>query len=63
VNVAARLGSLAGPGQLLVSSRSWDASPHSIDVADRRSVQVSGRSEPLDVVTVQVGALEAIAAT
>jgi adenylate cyclase len=62
VNVAARLGSLAGPGQLLVGSQSWDGGTRTAQVADRRSVQVSGRSEPLEIVTVQVGQTEAASA-
>jgi adenylate cyclase len=54
VNVAARLGSLAGPGQLLVSGASWDAGPRSGEITERRSVQVAGRAEPLEIVVVQI---------
>ena len=63
VNVAARLGSVAGPGELVVSAAGWDASPRSLAVADRRSVQVSGRSEPLDIVVVRVGAAQEAVST
>jgi adenylate cyclase len=49
VNVAARLGAQAGPGELLVSRAAWDAAglgepPH------QREVEIAGRSEPLTVV-------------
>ncbi len=57
VNVAARLGSLAGAGELLVSSAAWAAAGREGGI--RRSVTVSGRSEPLDVVA--LGSVAAVA--
>ena len=58
VNVAARLGSDAGAGELLVSSTSWIASGRP-NPSERRALTVKGRSEPLDVVVVQTAAAEA----
>jgi adenylate cyclase len=55
VNVAARLGSDAGAGELLVSSASWTASGRP-DAAERRALIVKGRTEPLDVVVVRAEA-------
>ena len=52
VNVAARLGSLAGPGELLVSRVAWDrageGSPPTV-----REVDIAGREGRLSVVAVQ----------
>ncbi|HET7471794.1 MAG TPA: adenylate/guanylate cyclase domain-containing protein [Candidatus Limnocylindrales bacterium] len=44
VNVAARLGALAGPGEVLASVDVW---PSSVD--ERRRVEIAGRHDPLDV--------------
>jgi len=49
VNVAARLGSLAGAGELFVSAAAWAAAGREASTA-RRSVALSGRNEPLEVV-------------
>jgi adenylate cyclase len=49
VNVAARLGSEAGGGELLVSDSAWRAAGR-IDARDRRELIVKGRQEPLGVV-------------
>lgn len=49
VNVAARLGSDAGPGELLVSAAAWAAAGRE-QVAERRELSVKGRAEPLEVV-------------
>jgi adenylate cyclase len=49
VNVAARLGSDAGAGELLVSDDAWRAAGRT-DSADRRELIVKGRTEPLGVV-------------
>jgi adenylate cyclase len=52
VNVAARLGSLAGRGELVISRTAWERAGRG--AADEvRSVEVSGRSVPLDVVIIQ----------
>jgi len=52
VNVAARLGSDAGAGELLVSAVTWAAAGRA-DVADRRELAVKGRTEPLEVVVLR----------
>jgi adenylate cyclase len=57
VNVAARLGGLAGAGELLVSSVAWTAAGR--DGGARRSVTIAGRTEPLDVVA--LGTVAAVA--
>ena len=49
VNVAARLGSDAAAGELLVSEAAWRASGRT-DPAERRQLTVKGRLEPLEVV-------------
>jgi adenylate cyclase len=49
VNVAARLGSLAGPGELLVSRAAWDEAglgPPAVE----RDVEIAGRTGSLSVV-------------
>ena len=50
VNVAARLGALAGPGEVLASRDVWDR-----DGDEWRSVDIAGRHEPLDVVVLRPG--------
>ena len=62
VNVAARLGGVARAGELIVSPAAWDRQPRDATPTDRRSVTVQGRAEPLDVVVLQVGSREAVAA-
>ena len=59
VNVAARLGSDAGAGELLVSSVAWQAGGRSGD-AERRALSLKGRTEPLEVVVLR-GAAAAVA--
>lgn len=49
VNVAARLGSDAGAGQLFVSGIAWRAAGRA-DASPRRELTVKGRAEPLEVV-------------
>jgi adenylate cyclase len=49
VNIAARLGSVARPGELLVSDAAWRAAGRDPG-ALRRHQTISGRAEPLDVV-------------
>jgi adenylate cyclase len=52
VNVAARLGSLAGRGELLVSRAAWEKAGR--EAGDElQSVEVSGRLAPLEVVIVR----------
>jgi adenylate cyclase len=50
VNVAARLGSIAGPGELVVSEMAWKAAGADDASAEHRTIQVQGRTAPLDVV-------------
>jgi adenylate cyclase len=52
VNVAARLGSGAGPGELVVSRAAWESARLATDGVDFGSLEVKGRAEPLDVVVV-----------
>jgi adenylate cyclase len=52
VNVAARLGSDAGAGELLVSAAAWRAAGRD-EVAERRELTVKGRTEPLDVIVLR----------
>ena len=58
VNVAARLGALAQGGELIVSGAAWDRGPRVLVPAGRRSLDVRGRAEQLEVVAVQIGTRE-----
>ena len=49
VNIAARLGSLAGPGELLVSRAAWDEAGLGPPPAER-DVEIAGRIGSLAVV-------------
>jgi adenylate cyclase len=49
VNVAARLGSVAGAGELLVSLSALDASGETGRAVETRKIEIAGRAEPLDV--------------
>jgi adenylate cyclase len=53
VNAAARLGSLARPGELLVSWAAWERSGLPVEGLERRTVEVAGRREPLDIVALR----------
>ena len=50
VNIAARLGSVAGPGELVVSRVAWDHTDRGVDGVDARSIPISGRTTGLDVI-------------
>jgi class 3 adenylate cyclase len=50
--VAARLGSVAGPGELLVGAATWDAASPALMPAARRSIPIRGRAADLEVVVV-----------
>ena len=50
VNIAARLGSLAGPDELLVSRAAWDHAGLGIPPAERE-VEIAGRVGNLAVVS------------
>ena len=60
VNVAARLGSDAGAGELLVSSVAWAAAGRT-DQAEHRQLAVKGRTQALDVVVLGTARTAAIA--
>ncbi len=49
MNIAARLGSLAGPGELLVSRTAWDRAALG-DPPEEREVEIAGRAGTLAVV-------------
>lgn len=49
VNVTARLVALAGPGEILVSDAAAQAAGLDLGAAERRSLQLKGRSEPVGV--------------
>lgn len=49
VNVASRLGSEAGPGELLISASTVDAAGLTTDGLELRRLELRGRSTPLDV--------------
>jgi adenylate cyclase len=59
VNVAARLGSDAGPGELLVTSSAWRAAGNG-ESGDRRQLTVKGRDAPLEVVVVRAASEEMV---
>jgi adenylate cyclase len=58
VNVAARLGSDAGPGELLITDAAWRAAGRE-ERAERRSLAVKGRAAPLDVVVLRASSASA----
>ena len=60
VNVAARLGSVAGPDELLVSDAAWNAAGRP-EPLERKQLEVKGREAPLDVVVVRAGQAAAAA--
>jgi adenylate cyclase len=49
VNIAARLASSAGPGEILVSQQTWTAAGLESKDAVMRNLQLKGRSEPVEV--------------
>ena len=59
VNVAARLGAIAGPGEVVASRDVWTAAGRAPDEGEARRVELTGRHEPLDVVIVQPAAVAA----
>jgi len=50
VNVAARLGSVAGAGELVVSRAAWDRAGLALDGTESRAIDIAGREAKLDVV-------------
>ena len=59
VNVAARLGAIAGPGEVVASRDVWTAAGRAPGDGEARRVELTGRHEPLDVVIVQPAAVAA----
>jgi adenylate cyclase len=57
VNIAARLGGLAGPGELLVSRLAWDRARLGTPPAERE-VEIAGRAGNLSVVSAGAGLAE-----
>jgi adenylate cyclase len=55
VNVAARLGGVAGPGEVLVTAVGWDHAPRDLAPVERGPITVQGRTEPLEVVRLRIG--------
>jgi adenylate cyclase len=54
VNVAARLVSVAGPGEALISEATVRSFGADFGEAERRSLQVKGKSEPIEVRVLRV---------
>jgi adenylate cyclase len=52
VNVAARLGALAGPGEVVASRDAWSRAAGAAIAGDSRQVEIVGRHEPLEVVAI-----------
>jgi adenylate cyclase len=53
VNTTARLASTADAGELLVSVAAAEAAEHAIDGLERRTLEVRGRHEPIDVLVIR----------
>jgi adenylate cyclase len=53
VNTTARLASTAGAGELLVSVVAAEAADYAIDGLERRTLDVRGRHEPVEVVVIR----------
>jgi class 3 adenylate cyclase len=62
LNVAARLGSVAGPGELLASRDAWVRAGPALDTTRGREVEIAGRVAPLDVVVSEFGTVASSAA-
>jgi adenylate cyclase len=50
VNIAARLGSNAGPGEILVSQEAYEEAGLELDGMERRSLELKGRVQPVSVI-------------
>ncbi len=53
VNIAARLASNAGPGEILVSQDAYAEADLALDGLDRRSLELKGRTQPVSVVVLR----------
>jgi adenylate cyclase len=49
VNTAARLSALAGPGEMLISCEAGEAAELETDGLERRTLEIRGRDQPVDV--------------
>lgn len=56
VNTTARLASLAGAGEIVITEATRAAADLSIDGMESRHLQVKGRAEPVDTWSIRVGA-------
>jgi adenylate cyclase len=61
VNVTARLASLAGAGEVLVSEAAYTAAGLDLGNLERRSLELKGRSEPIGVRVIRVGSAVQVA--
>ncbi len=57
-NIAARLASVAGPGEVFVTKRAYTAARVCHGDLEHRSLQLKGRSEPVDVRVLRTGAIQ-----
>src|SRR5687768_13283576 len=55
VNITARLASLAGPGEALISESAYTAGGAHLGELERRSLELKGKSEPVSVRVLRVG--------
>jgi len=55
VNIAARLASQAGPGEILISEASYAAAHLNNEDLERRDLELKGKSEPIGVRILRVG--------
>src|SRR5574339_565987 len=54
VNIAARLASEAGAGEILISDAAYDASRLDLEDLERRQMELKGKSEPISVRVLRV---------
>ena len=62
-NIAARLASLAGPGEILVSAPACSVAGVDLDGLEQRNLGLKGRGEPVDVRVLPAGAARLAPAT
>lgn len=55
VNIAARLASEAGPGEVLVSEAAYAAADMNFEGAESRQMELKGKSEPVSVYVLRAG--------
>jgi adenylate cyclase len=63
VNATARLASAAGAGEVIVSLAAAEAAGLAIDGVERRTVDIRGRSEPIEVIALNPARVELAAAS